>query len=109
MDPITVNPWLGLALSAIALLTALKGWISSGEKKNTSDIADLQKDLSAVTTRVQTIEGDLRHLPDRDATHRLELALSEMNGRLSSMDERLKPVAAIGERLQELLMQQVKK
>jgi hypothetical protein len=109
MDPIVVNPWLSLILSAVAVATVAKSWISSGEKQNTSDIAGLKKDLSAVTIRVQTIESDLRHLPDRDATHRLELALAEMNGQLKSMDERLKPVAAIGERLQEMLLQQVKK
>lgn len=109
MDPIVVNPWISLALSAIALATVVKGWVSSGEKENTKAIGRLDKDLTGLSTRVQTIEGELRHLPDRDSTHRLELALEKMNGQLSSMDERLKPVAAIGERLQELLIQQVKK
>lgn len=109
MDPVTVNPWISLALSAIALAGFIKGWISSGEKQNTEDINRLDESVADVSSRLQKVEGDLQHLPNRETTHRLELQLEKMNGRLEAMDERLKPVQAIGERLQELLVHQVKR
>ena len=58
---------------------------------------------------LQAIEGEIKHLPDRTTTHRMELAMSEINGKLNVMAERLKPIEAIGERLQETLMEQARK
>ena len=41
--------------------------------------------------------------------HRLELSLARMEGHIDRLDERLKPVAAISERMQELLIEQGRK
>jgi chromosome segregation ATPase len=58
--------------------------------------------------RVTVIEKDIEHLPDRDATHRMELALSELKGQLAQLDERLKPVSNTASRLQEYLLERGK-
>jgi hypothetical protein len=59
--------------------------------------------------RLLKAESDLAHLPDRTQTHRLELAVERLNGRMETLDERLKPVAAISDRLQEFLLEQARK
>ncbi|MER9047608.1 hypothetical protein NKH89_10070 [Mesorhizobium sp. M0923] len=62
----------------------------------------------------------LKHLPDREQSHRLEIAIEKLGGRMEAMDqrvsgrietldERLKPVSAISDRLQEFLLEQARK
>lgn len=62
-----------------------------------------------VESRIQSVEATVEHLPDRDSAHRLELAVEKLNGRIETLDERLKPVAAIADRMQEILLEQAKR
>lgn len=117
--PTEIIQWLTLALSSVALLGVLKGFFSSGEKQLEADIktgrdeiALLGKDIEAHETklishdrRIQAIEGEMRHLPDRESQHRLELALEKVNGRLDTLNETLKPIKATNERMNQLLVE----
>ncbi|MBX8799247.1 DUF2730 family protein [Ochrobactrum sp. MR28] len=97
-------------LSPIALMISVGATIwtvlTSGSKKNAEELGEVKTELAQQERRIQRIEDELKHLPDKNTTHRLEIALEKMSGRLSSMDERLKPIAAISERMQELLISQ---
>lgn len=112
MDLQLLMPWLLAANTIISLATAVYAGLTSGAKQTATDLADYQKenDLRVVDAlrRLQALEADMRHLPDRDHAHRLELALAELAGRMATLDERLKPVAAISERLQAFLLEQAK-
>ena len=41
--------------------------------------------------------------------HELQLSMTRMEGQMNTLDERLKPVAAIAERMQDLLIEQGRK
>jgi len=99
-----LRAWVPLLLSMVSLGGALWSLLQSPAKKNADALAKTNDKVEAMDRRVSTIESEMRHLPDRDATHRLEISIAELNGRLSTLDERLKPVAAISERMQELLL-----
>ena len=115
MDLSVIMPWVLAAITIFNFLGLLKGWLSSGEKALAEEVAEVKKTLgddvaTAKKTlvehdrRIQTIEGEIKHLPDRDTTHRMELAMAEISGNLNVMAERLKPIEAIGERLQNTLL-----
>lgn len=104
VDFASVLPWVSGLISIITLLTLLKNILSSGEKKLGEDLAEAKKKLIEHDRRIQTIEGEIKHLPDRETTHRMELAMTEISGKLNVMAERLKPIEAIGERLQNTLL-----
>lgn len=111
MTPQEMLPWTGLALAIIALLGHAKGYFSSGEKtlvsrlvKAEKDIDEAEEQLAEQDRRIQAVEGEIKHLPDRETTHRMELAMTEISGKLNVMAERLKPIEAIGERLQNTLL-----
>lgn len=104
VDFASVIPWVSGLISIITLLTLLKNILSSGEKKLGEDLAEAKKKLIEHDRRIQTIEGEIKHLPDRETTHRMELAMTEISGKLNVMAERLKPIEAIGERLQNTLL-----
>jgi hypothetical protein len=73
-------------------------------RETAAEVAKVEDKVDALAARIMSIEGDMRHLPDREVTHRLEVAMAKLDGRIETLDERLKPVAAIGERMQELLI-----
>lgn len=39
--------------------------------------------------RIQSLESDMKHLPDREQSHRLELAIEKLTGRVETLDERM--------------------
>lgn len=117
MDPSVLNPWIVLAVGVLGLGTTIWNLVSKPGAKAQADVADLSKrvdthhlDLSGkvdkVEERIAVIEAEMEHLPDRDATHRLELAIAKLEGRFDALDERLKPVAAMASRFQDYMIQQ---
>ena len=117
MTPAEYLLYANTALSSLALLGHLKGYFSSGEKTLSEKLASIEvkldERLSKAETklvehdrRVQTVENDMKHLPDRDSQHRMELQLSDMNGKFTALEERLKPIAAVSIRLQEFMLDQ---
>lgn len=59
--------------------------------------------------RLASVEHTLRDMPQRKDVYDLHLLLVEMRGQIGQLDERLKPVASIAERMQDLLIEQGRK
>ncbi|QFR32397.1 DUF2730 family protein [Ancylobacter sp. TS-1] len=66
----------------------------------------LKDDVDGLEERTAKAEMAIAHLPDKDTSHRLEMAISRLEGRMEVMDERLKPVAAMAARAQERMFQE---
>lgn len=107
---------IALGLSSLNFIAAVRTMLSAGEKKLDERLTKAEAKLVEYDRRIQAIESDLKHLPDRDTTHRIEMTMAQIMGRLdaqdatlagrfSAMDERLKPIQAIGERLQDVLIE----
>lgn len=60
--------------------------------------------VDIVEDRVSRLEGEMQHLPTRQQTHELALALREMKGEIGILTEKLKPISATTERLQDFLI-----
>jgi len=122
-----LKEWLGVLALLISVGGFLYAFLTKGSDKAIKEIAALREDLEkaqekaqvrgeAITARFQLneakllkIESDMTHLPDHGQTHRLELAVERLTGRMETLDERLKPVAAISDRLQEFLLEQARR
>ncbi|WP_048646588.1 DUF2730 family protein [Nitratireductor soli] len=102
MELTDIVPWLSFAALAISIGTSVTTFLTSGAKHNAETLAHHDK-------RLQAVESKIEHMPDSGSAHRLELAIERLNGRIETLDERLKPVAAISERMQELLLEQAKR
>jgi predicted nucleic acid-binding Zn-ribbon protein len=120
LTPEVLAPWISLTLSVIALLSIVYGWFTSGEKAVAADLTahkeavskgvkEVGETVSDLERRVQALEGELRHLPDREQAHRMEIALEKLNGRIDNLATKLDPVSAIADRWQELILEQAKK
>lgn len=90
--------WVALAVS---IATVVFQTVSLRTKASAEKLGDLERRLTG-------LEGEVRHLPSRDSTHKMEIQLEKMNGQLLIMAERLAPMAATSERLQEFLLDEAK-
>lgn len=113
---------LGMAGPAVALAALAYTVITQRKKASAEALGKIEAKVEAkadvalvsvlvdrvddVKDRVTKIEDQLEHMPDRETTHRLELSITEMRGEMKTLAERMKPVAAISERLQELMLQE---
>jgi hypothetical protein len=53
---------------------------------------------------VTKIEGDLLHMPKKDNVQEILITLARMDGRMATMEERMRPIASMTERMQDYLM-----
>lgn len=108
-DLTVVAPIVAFLLSVIALATQVKTILSSGEKALDARVTKAESKLVEYDRRIQSMENEMKHLPDREMAHKLELAMERIAGRLDTMDERLRPIASTNHRLQEFLLEQAQK
>ncbi|TCP88931.1 hypothetical protein C8J31_102100 [Rhizobium sp. PP-CC-2G-626] len=115
-----LRDWLSLIAIVISIAGTIWMWISAPSKKTNADLEVLRKvtaeeikvlitSLTELARRTQALEGEMKHMPDRDMAHRLELTMEKISGRLDTLDERVKPIAATSVRLQEYLLEQAEK
>jgi hypothetical protein len=86
---------LAVCLSLYTLVTA----------RNRKDVAELRDASGDHEKRLVELETTVEHLPDGDTVHELQLSMVEMKGQLAVIVERVAPIKAIAERLQETFLE----
>ena len=104
-----IQPWLSAVALLISIGASFYAWLTAGSRANGAEIKELAGRVTVLEQRVGTVENDVRHLPDRDHAQRMEVTLTELRGQLAVLSERLQPVSAIADRLQEFLLEQAKR
>jgi hypothetical protein len=113
-------PLISVVLAGIALWRSFSG-DRSKELKDKFEAIDLRLDTKAsrdqvailagkldiVEDKVTIVENDLKHLPDKDTTHRLEIALGKVESEMGKLSERMKPIANMADRMQEAILEKV--
>ncbi|WP_206782006.1 DUF2730 family protein [Mesorhizobium sp. DCY119] len=102
MDITPLMPWLSAAALIISIVGAVHSYLKSDSKKAEEKLADHDR-------RIQSLESDMKHLPDREQSHRMELAIERLSGRVDTLAKSIEPIAAISERWQELILEEAKK
>lgn len=115
-------PYISGIIAAAALIYTI---IGNRSKKHEERMDAIVKMVGVVETQVATVrlaielrvdkledratkaEATIEHLPDLDSAHRLELALSELRGEMRALTERIKPIAAISDRIQDAVLDRV--
>lgn len=117
MDISPLMAWISVLMALLAFGTSVWGIFSAPSRKNSERLAAHEKEIAseiallkhaaavneaAITRLRDRVDG----LPNTEMMHRLELSLARMEGHIDKLDERLRPVAAIAERMQDLLIEQ---
>lgn len=109
MNSADIQVIVSICAMLITIGTAIWSWITAGSRKNEKQIQQLIEISADQSKRIDHLENTLAHLPDRDAVHRIELALEKMGSGLGILTERVKPIAETTNRLNELLLDQARK
>ncbi|SCM75427.1 conserved hypothetical protein [uncultured Pleomorphomonas sp.] len=96
----------GLALT-IAGWAIRKGLASQDELR--AEAGTRARADAEIDERLSRLETEMDHIPNKESLHRVDLTLTELRGEIQVLTERLKPVAAISDRLQEFLIEQAKR
>lgn len=120
MDISPLMAWVSVLMALLAFGTSVWGIFSAPSRKNSERLAVFEKETLAEILHLKEAqavnEAALVRLRDRvdglpnvGAMHELQLSISRMEGQIGMMGERLRPVVAIAERMQELLIEQGRK
>lgn len=104
-----VIAWVGALALLLSFGTNLWNIFSSGPRQSAKKIADIADRHGTLEREVQRLADQIGQMPNAGMMHRLELALARMEGHIDRLDERLKPVTAIAERMQDILIEQGRK
>ncbi|MET4199108.1 MULTISPECIES: hypothetical protein [unclassified Bradyrhizobium] len=122
MNFIDWAPWVSIAIALAAFLYPILNGRAKKIDARLDSIEKTQKDdreaaivrtsvvkaeSDMVKDRVVKLEADMAHLPDKDVTHRLEMALAGMQTEVGKLTERMKPIAAMADRIQEAMVEKV--
>lgn len=100
-------PPLSLAemMAGVSLVGTVVALLRKPIDRASADLAETVERIDQMEDRLVRVESDLEHLPDRDTTHRLEMAIARLEGRLETMNARLDPVAAMAARVQDMALE----
>ena len=97
MDFQPIVPWLSAAALLISLGTSITTFFTAGSKKNAQQ-------LEKHESRIQAIENEMKHLPDREMFHELKLTLKDMQIDMAVLKTNTDQATRISRRLEEYLM-----
>ncbi|MDM9647735.1 hypothetical protein [Rhizobium sp. S163] len=115
MDFETLKSWTGFLALLISVATSVWHIISSGSKKTASDLnkfkeqdsaekTQLMVTLQALERRTQSLESDIKHLPDAEAVMSMRIAIERLEGKLGRVEESQMGMARTVARVEDFLM-----
>ena len=111
-EVLNISPALVWVVAGSQMLTfGLTLWnlIASGSRANAKTLERHGETLSVLDKRLSTVENTMRAIPKSGDFHDLDKKLVHLDGTMKVLLERLRPVEAISERLQLMLIEQGKR
>jgi len=116
MDVNLVIPYLVALNTIIAIGTAAYTFLTSGAKQTAADLTNHKKVVSEQLAafdkknaehdrRIQAVEGELKHLPDKDMVTDLRLALAELKGNVGALTGEMGSIARTVRRIEDYLQE----
>jgi uncharacterized coiled-coil protein SlyX len=104
IEIVKLLPWLAAATAILSLATTVWSVLSSPARKTAERLNAFETRLITLEREVAMLDARLDGLPTREMLHGLELSLTRLETQLGRIDERLRPVAATMERMQDMLV-----
>lgn len=119
MDLTVLVPWLSAAALILSLGTTVFTLMSTPARKTAGDLDSYKKanneavkqtfdTLLKHESRLQSLELEIKHLPDVEAVHRLELAMRDMQTQIAGMAASAQATERTARRVEDFLIAQAK-
>lgn len=103
---IDISAWLALVLAALNITNIVYTWWRTRDQNTEARFKAGAERMDRHDARLASIEQTLRDSPTSTDIHQLHLAMTRMEGEMRVLNQRLQPVEAIADRLQEVLLEQ---
>ncbi len=107
ISPIVV--WVIALSQLLSFGLTLYSLFSSGSKRNAERLEQHTATLASHDQRLGRVEHVVADIPSQRDFHELETKMVQLSGALNVLTERLKPLEAVTDRLQEWVIEQGKK
>lgn len=97
MDVSPLKDWLGLIALMISVGSSVVLFLKSDAKK-------ASETLSLHGSRIQKLEDDMRHMPDKETVHKLQLDMMEMKGQMGAIVKSSEATERATRRVEEFLL-----
>lgn len=104
MNPTIVKEWLGVMALLISVGGFLYAWITSRSKTNSEQLDQLDVRVDELVSRMQAVEQELKHMPDRETIADLRISVEGVKARLSGMEQQATSTAAGVRRIEDYLL-----
>jgi hypothetical protein len=104
LDMTAIGVLLSLALNSINLIAQLRTILSSGEKKLDERLKAVEHKQLTDAERIQVVEAEIKHMPDRESVQQLQINVAEMKVQLSVMIKSAEATERATRRVEEFLM-----
>jgi predicted nucleic acid-binding Zn-ribbon protein len=72
--------------------------------ENMEAIAGLRRDMDDARQRVGTLEEVIKHLPDKDSVHKLDIGLTEVRGKIETINVSVTETSRTAHRIENALL-----
>lgn len=103
MDMYMLTQLASFAGPVIAVGGVVYTWLTSRSTQNSLELKVALEKLVEHDRRIQSMESELKHLPDKDAVTELKLAIAELKGTVGRMDEQIGSVGRTVHRIDDFL------
>lgn len=97
MDVSPLKDWLGLIALLISVGSSVVLFLKSDAKKATETLGDH-------ASRIQRLEDQIQHLPDKETVHKLQIDLTEMKGQMAAMVKSSEATERATRRVEDFLL-----
>ncbi|MDQ0454703.1 DUF2730 family protein [Rhizobium paknamense] len=104
LDLTAIASFIAVALSGLNLLALIRNMLSSGERKLDERITKVEGTLIEHDRRVQAVEGELKHMPDKETVQKLQLDMAEMKAQLTAMVKATEATERATRRVEDFLL-----
>ncbi|TIW27751.1 MAG: hypothetical protein E5V63_08135 [Mesorhizobium sp.] len=119
MDITALMPWLLALNTLLSIGTVVYTVMTSGAKKTASDLEThkrvaeerwniLDGALDAHASRIQSIEGEMKHLPDKDMVHQLQMTMKDIQIEMANVKAETQAATRSSRRIEEFLLDRAK-
>lgn len=103
MDIEVVNRFLGAIAFLISIVTAIGVWIGAPGRKVADSLDKVWEALKGHDRRIQSIEGEMKHLPTSDEFEELRVQVTGIEGNVARVESVLERVERMTNRIDDFL------
>ena len=100
-----IQGWLALIALLISVGSAIYAFVTARSKANSERLDAIDKRLGTHADRLQKLESEVSHLPNKDQVNGLQVTIAEVKGLVGVLNERVDGVGAIVTRIDKFLLE----